>query len=191
LPLTPLDIQNKEFRRSLRGYNEQDVDEFLDEIVRVMESTVREGAGLKEQIARLEERLAQYVDIEDVLKRTLIKAEEAAGGMRAAAQREAELLLREAQEQARQMIETARRECAEEREDLARVRREYRNFLARIKGELRVQLEAVDALVGSVTAAPQAVPEAAEPFDEPPAPDEPTIQMHLPRRQSGLEPQVK
>jgi cell division initiation protein len=146
LPLTPLEIQNKEFRRSLRGYHEQDVDEFLDEIVREHETIVRDSAGLKDQIARLEERLSQYTDIEDVLKRTLIKAEEAAGNLRADAQREADLIIREAKEQARGEIAAARRECAIALEDLARVKQEYRNFLSRVKGELRVQVEAIERL---------------------------------------------
>lgn len=186
MPLTPLDIQNKEFRRSLRGYNEQDVDEFLDDVVREMETMIREGAALKEQIARLEERLGQYVDIEDVLKRTLVKAEEAAGGMRAAAQKEAELLLRETQEQARQMIEAARRECTAEREDLTRIRREYRNFLARVKGELRVQLEAVDALADGLNAAGAKQSEVMahqEPLAPPPGLDQPTTAAAEPRPQ--------
>ena len=168
MQLSPLEIQNKEFRRSLRGYNEQDVDEFLDEIVREMEALVREGANLKDQVARLEARLAQYVDIEDVLKRTLVKAEEAAGGIRASAEKEADLVVREAKDEANRLIEAARRECTAEREDLARVRREYRNFLARIKGELRVQFEAIDALVSTLTAAPNVAVVAAEPLDPPP-----------------------
>ncbi len=146
MPLTPLDIQNKEFRRALRGYNEQDVDEFLDEIVRDFEGLVRESASLREQIGRLEERLSQYTEIEDVLKRTLISAEEAAGEMRTAARKDADLTIREAKEQARKEIEAARHECAAAREDLARIRQEYRNFLARIKGELKGQLEAVESL---------------------------------------------
>lgn len=146
MPLTPLDIQNKEFRRALRGYNEQDVDEFLDEIVRDSEAQVRETASLRDQISRLEERLAQYTEIEDVLKRTLISAEEAAGEMRAAARKDADLTVREAKEQARQEIDSARRECAAAREDLARTRQEYRNFLARVKGELKGQLEAIERL---------------------------------------------
>jgi cell division initiation protein len=171
VPLTPLEIQNREFRRSLRGYNEQDVDEFLDEIVREMEALVREGANLKDQVSRLDARLAQYVDIEDVLKRTLVKAEEAAGDIRTSAQKEADLVVREAKGDANRLIEAARRECTAEREDLARVRREYRNFLARIKGELRVQFEAIEALVNTLSSAPNISAVDAEPLNQPPALD--------------------
>ena len=46
--LTPLDIHNKEFGHSFRGYNEGEVDEFLDEIVKHYENLYRENAELKE-----------------------------------------------------------------------------------------------------------------------------------------------
>jgi cell division initiation protein len=146
LVLTPLDIQNKEFRRSLRGYNEQEVDEFLDEIVRDLEAMVRENANLRDQVSRMESRIEQYAQIEEVLKRTLISAEEAAGDMRASAHKEADLIVREAREQAKREIEAAQREAAAAEEALAKARHAHRAFLARVKAELRAQIESIEAM---------------------------------------------
>jgi cell division initiation protein len=152
--LTPLDIQNKEFRRAIRGYSEQEVDEFLDEIVREFEGLIRDGAGLKDQLARLEQRLAQYTDIEELLKRTLISAEEAAGDLRAAAQKEADLIVREAREQARREIDASQREAAGAEEALARTKHAYRAFLGRAKAELRAHLESLESMEPKEVAPP-------------------------------------
>jgi len=147
--LTPLEIQNKEFKRSLRGYSELEVDEFLDDVVRDFEALIRENAALKDQVARMDDRLEQYTRIEETLKRALISAEEAAGDMRAAAQREAELITREAHEHARRQIEVAEKECAVAHEMMTKARHEYVAFLARVKAELRAQLDTVSQLLSS------------------------------------------
>ena len=148
--LTPLEIQNKEFRRGFRGYHEQDVDEFLDEVVRDFEAMVRETASLKDHIARLEERLTRYAEIEDVLKRTLVSAEAAAGDLRTTAEKQADLIVREAKDQAQQEIAAARDEAGAAQELLVRAKQDYRNFLARVKAELRSQLETVEGLSDAV-----------------------------------------
>ncbi len=52
--ITPLDVQNKEFSKAVRGYKEEEVDEFLDLITVDLEKLITENAGYKEQIARLQ-----------------------------------------------------------------------------------------------------------------------------------------
>ena len=58
--LTPLDIQNKNFKHSIRGYNEEQVDDFLDEIANEMERLNREKEQLKADMARLKKDNEQY-----------------------------------------------------------------------------------------------------------------------------------
>ncbi|MDP2872654.1 MAG: DivIVA domain-containing protein [Bacillota bacterium] len=159
MSLTPLDIQNKEFRRRFRGYHEQEVDEFLDEVVRDFELLVKENASLKDRLARSEERLGQYLNVEESLKRALVTAEQAAADLRAVAQKEAEIIVREAKEQAARMIASAERELDESHRLLGGVRQDQRVFLARVKGELRAQLEALDA-AGAVLETPERDEEA-------------------------------
>ena len=47
MPITPMDIHNKEFSRSFRGYNEDEVDQFLDEIVEEFERLYKENLESK------------------------------------------------------------------------------------------------------------------------------------------------
>ena len=46
--LTPLDIQNQEFRKAFRGYNEAEVDEFLEQVLHDYEELYRTNIDLRE-----------------------------------------------------------------------------------------------------------------------------------------------
>ena len=95
--LTPLDIHNKEFKRGFRGYNEEEVDEFLDRVIKDYEQLYRENIDLKENIERLNTKVDHFKHLENTLHNTLVVAQETAEGVRAAAKKEAELIVKEAQ----------------------------------------------------------------------------------------------
>ena len=48
MPLTPLDIHNKEFGKSFRGYDEDEVNEFLDQVIKDYEIVIREKKELEQ-----------------------------------------------------------------------------------------------------------------------------------------------
>ena len=73
--LTPLDIHNKEFKRSFRGYNEDEIDDFLDQVVNDYEKLFRENDNLKEELSRMKKDNAQYQKLENNLKETLLIAQ--------------------------------------------------------------------------------------------------------------------
>jgi DivIVA domain-containing protein len=76
--ITPLEIQNKEFRRGIRGYKEDEVDEFLDKIILDYEKLYKENLELKDNLEGMHHQLEQYREIEETLKKTLIMAQNAA-----------------------------------------------------------------------------------------------------------------
>ena len=66
--LTPMDIHNKDFKRSFRGYNEDEIDDFLDKVVNDYEKLFRENDRLKEELARAKKDNEQYQQLEQNLK---------------------------------------------------------------------------------------------------------------------------
>ncbi|HBG77212.1 MAG TPA: septum formation initiator, partial [Clostridiales bacterium] len=56
MSLTPMDIHNKEFARKFRGYQEDEVDEFLDAIVDEFEKLHKENIDLKDKVHALEDQ---------------------------------------------------------------------------------------------------------------------------------------
>lgn len=76
--ITPLEIQNKRFSKKMRGYDENEVDEFLDRLTEDYEALYRENAILKDKVQILEDKMKHYTDMEASLQNALVIAQAAA-----------------------------------------------------------------------------------------------------------------
>ncbi len=140
MPLTPLDIYNKEFKRSVRGYSEDEVNEFLDEVVRDYESLIRENDELKQSTAGMSDRLEEYRKLEVTLQNTLVVAQSTAEEVKAASRKEADLIIREAESKAQDMIHRAEIRVREIMQEFERLQRETEQFRARVRSLLESQI---------------------------------------------------
>jgi cell division initiation protein len=141
MPLTPLDIHNKEFSRSFRGYDEDQVNEFLDQVIKDYEALIRENKDAQNQMLMLQERLDHFTNIEESLSKTIIVAQEAADEVKTNAKKEAQLILKEAEKNADRIINeslTRSRKIALEIEELKKQASIYRT---RFRTLLEAQLE--------------------------------------------------
>jgi len=139
--LTPLDIHNKEFSRSFRGYDEDEVNEFLDQVIKDYENLIREKKDLQEKVETLNERLQQYADIEETLKKSIVVAEQTAEEVKRNANKEAQLIIKEAEKNADRIINEAlskSRKVAVEIEELKKQAAVYRT---RFRMLIEAQLE--------------------------------------------------
>ncbi len=141
MPLTPLDIHNKEFARRLRGYDEDQVNEFLDQIIKDYEAMIRENKELQSQVAASQDKLGHFSNIEETLSKTIIVAQEAADELRGNAKKEAQLIVKEAEKNADRIINDAlskSRKVALEVEELKKQATIYR---ARFRALIETQME--------------------------------------------------
>jgi len=143
--LTPLDIHNKEFRRVLRGYDEAEVDQFLDEVVHDYEGMYRELSTLKDKVLTYEERIAQFQEMEENLKKTLLVAQETSETLKLNAHREGDLILREAEAKAAKTVEEALVKAQQIAQAHDEVRRETALFRNRLKSMLQAQIDLLDS----------------------------------------------
>ena len=104
MKVTPLDIRRKEFKRSVRGYSDEEVDLFLDEVADEFERLFQENVELQDRIRRLEEQLAGHAQLRDALEKTLVSAQFQADETKANARKESELILRDAELKARGIV---------------------------------------------------------------------------------------
>jgi len=144
VPLSPLDVHNKEFRRGFRGYVEEEVDEFLDQVVRDLESLLKENEALREQLEAVRSRVEEYRRLEDTLHNTLVVAQSTAEEVKESARKEAEIIISQAREEARRVKEEVQTRLREMTEEGERVRRELAKFLAQSKSALRTQVELIE-----------------------------------------------
>lgn len=107
MKLTPLDIHHKEFHRAIRGYHEEEVDRFLDDIAEEFERLFKENIDLKEQIEKMKGDLDNYGTMEKALQNALLTAQKSAEDVTGHAQKEAELVIRDAELKGKEIIQEA------------------------------------------------------------------------------------
>ena len=141
MALTPLDIHNKEFRKGFRGYIEDEVDEFLDEVVKEFESMLKENVRLKDEIERMTGQVENYRQLEQTLHNTLIVAQTTAEEVKAAAKKEADLIIREAEINAGKIVEEAYEKVRQIVSENEEMRRQGQIMKTRLRTLLQAQLE--------------------------------------------------
>ncbi|SHJ57382.1 DivIVA domain-containing protein [Tepidibacter formicigenes] len=142
--ITPLDIENKEFKRSLRGYKEEEVDEFLDEVKEDFEKLYKENIELKDKLNMLSEQVNKYKNIEDTLKNTLIIAQNTAEEVNSNASKKAQLIIDEAELKARKIIEEANNQVIEIRKEYEETRKSFKLFRGKFKALLENEIKTID-----------------------------------------------
>lgn len=149
--LTPIDIHNKEFKRSFRGYNEDEIDDFLDQVVNDYETLYRENRQLKDRLALSEKELEQYHQLEKNLQDTLVVAQRTAEQVTSAANQEseqiksnaefaAENIVNKAQIDARKSIEDAMKKVQEIAGEYERLVKDKRKFIIKIRSLMEGEL---------------------------------------------------
>ncbi|MET0785239.1 MAG: DivIVA domain-containing protein [Paenisporosarcina sp.] len=144
MPLSPLDIHNKEFGKGFRGYNEDEVNEFLDQIIKDFELLLKEKKELEEKLKSSSERVGHFTTIESTLQKSIVIAQEAAEEVRRNSQKEAKLIVKEAEKNADRIVNealTKARRIALEIEELKKQSKVFRN---RFKMLVEAQLDLIN-----------------------------------------------
>ncbi|MDP2956867.1 MAG: DivIVA domain-containing protein [Longimicrobiales bacterium] len=112
IDLTPLDVRKKrgDFKKSMRGYDTQEVDVFLEMAAERLEELVRENIQLRERAEALQQQVTAWSGREKAVQEALVTAQELRTEMKSQAQRHAELVLSEAQAEARRQLAEAEAE---------------------------------------------------------------------------------
>lgn len=112
IDLTPLDVRKKrgDFRKGMRGYDTQEVDNFLEMVAERLEELVRENLQLKDRRQSLEHQVKSQTDREEAVRDALVTAQSLRADIRDQAQREADKVVEDARTEARRMVAEAEAE---------------------------------------------------------------------------------
>ncbi|RXZ77098.1 DivIVA domain-containing protein [Paenibacillaceae bacterium] len=141
MPLTPLDIHNKEFGRRLRGYDEDEVNEFLDQVIKDYEALIRENKEMQTQLLSVEEKLNHFSNIEDTLSKTIIVAQEAADELKNNAKKEAQLIIKEAEKNADRIINESLAKSRKVALEVEELRKQASIYRSRFRMLVEAQLD--------------------------------------------------
>lgn len=131
--LTPVDIRNRQFKKGFRGYNEDDVDLFMDKIVADFEKMYKENNELKDKVNMFNDKLESYSEMEKTLQSTLIIAQRTSEDIVSNARKEADLILRESEEKRKEIIAQANVDILDLNRDIEELKKQLKIFKTRYK----------------------------------------------------------
>ena len=146
MKLTPVDITNKEFRKMLRGYDPEEVDEFLDQVVEDYEELFKENSLLKEKINTMNDKIDHYSKIESTIQNTLLLAQNAAEQAKASSQKEADIVLKRANDSAKKILDKAHTDVVSITQEYDKLKQEFIKFRAKFRNFITVQMETFEDL---------------------------------------------
>lgn len=160
--LTPMDIHNKDFKRSFRGYNEEEIDDFLDQVVNDYEKLWRDNERFKAELERAQKDNEQYQQLEKNLKDTLLVAQKTAEEVMSNARKNAEEMRENTAKECQNMRMEAEMNAKKQQEDAAakvrgivaeydRLVREKNQFLRKVKVTMESELAII---VGALSELP-------------------------------------
>ncbi|WP_186429984.1 DivIVA domain-containing protein [Clostridium sp. BSD9I1] len=143
---TSMDITSREFKKSFRGYDMDEVEEFLEKIAEDYETLYKENSYLKEKINALQENIEHYAKMEDTIQSTLLLAQNASDQAKRTAQKEAELVVLNANETAQRILDKAHNEVMKINDDFERTKQEFIIFKTKFKTFMQSQLEVFETM---------------------------------------------
>jgi cell division initiation protein len=160
MALTPVEVRHIQLKRGLFGYRKAAVHRMMDDIADSFEAVWRERSQLVERVEELEAEVTRHVELEGLLRSTLVSAERASQDLKEAARREADVIVTEANAEARKVL----RDAITEKEQLM-------GDVRRVQALLRSALAVVDETPAGEASADDSASETtvvAAPADDPP-----------------------
>ncbi|MBR4173381.1 MAG: DivIVA domain-containing protein [Clostridia bacterium] len=144
--LTPIDIQRQDFEVKLRGYNADEVDDFLDLVGKDYEKLYKDNAELREEIKHLNASLEQYKKMEETLKQSIVLAQTAAEDIKKNAAEKASVIMNEAQTKSEGMHRQLDLDIQNKKNELSGMIAEVSGYKTRIKGICSAILEMLEKM---------------------------------------------
>ena len=141
--LTPADIENKEFKKEMRGYNMTEVNIFLKEVAMSYEKIYQENLSAMDRIGMLSDAVKQYKSMEDTLKNALSVAKGAGDEIKNSAHGQAQMIIKDAENKAGKIINEAAKEVADINYKYEEMKRSVEVFKAKVVSLLNSQLEII------------------------------------------------
>ena len=142
--ITPADIENKEFSRAKKGYNEEEVDDFLDLIILDMEKLIRENKQLKNELSKVHVQVDKHMSTETAVYETLEAAKSLMNDIAASAERRAEILLKNAELEASLITREAKESISRYTDEGNRLKDRVETLRERYKKMLESELERLE-----------------------------------------------
>lgn len=139
--ITPQDIQTKEFSHGVRGYKEDEVDIFLDELTTDYDALINENIQLKAKVEELTAKVKEYRDQEGAVIKTLETAKSLMADISASAEKRADILIKNAEIDAASIVRDAQDRLKGLKNEEAQITERIKSYKSRFKSMLEAELK--------------------------------------------------
>ena len=144
MKITPMEIQQQDFKKRLFGFDESQVEVFLERVADAVEDLVRERTELIEANEALEAELGAYKEREDAFRESVVHSRQVMDGIKENAEKEAELIVSEAHLQAEGILDRAHAKLVKVNEDISDLKRLRAKIDVQIRGVLAAHKKVLD-----------------------------------------------
>ncbi len=144
--LKPVDIQNKEFEKKLKGYDCDAVDDFLDLVIQDYDTLCKENMALKDKVRLLTETVDHYKDIEETMQQSLEVAKQSAHDIKNNATMEAEAIVNRAKLDATRLARQIDDEHIKKHQEMLKMKQEVDTYRLRIKTVCENLIKTIDEI---------------------------------------------
>ncbi len=149
MKLTPLDLQQKTFRKGrFGGLDERDVRQFLDQVAAELEDMARKNNRQDEELRRREARINEFKDREQLLQQTLTTAQRLADEMKVNVRKEADIVIGDAELQAEKIIANAQAKRMQLITEIDELKRARASFIQQLASLVDTHLQLLNGIRG-------------------------------------------
>ena len=143
MSITPNDIHNKDFSTKFKGFDPEEVNDFLEEVKKELETLIRDNKDLEKRVKFNEEKVEYFNSIQETLNKSILVAQEAADRLRENARKDAEIIVFEAEKAAQAMLREAAEKATEINRETDLIKKETRIFRQRLQILTQTQLDLI------------------------------------------------
>jgi cell division initiation protein len=151
MKITPLDIRQKRFESSFRGFQRREVEAFLELMAGEFEEVVKENIHLKEEHKRAQIRLDQHQEREHTLQETMVTAQRISDDLKEAAKKEAEIVLADAENQAEKIVQNAHLKLVQVVDDINELKRQRVQFESQVRSIILAHQKLLETFTQATT----------------------------------------
>ncbi len=148
--INPLDIEKKEFKSSMRGYDKTEVNQFMTEIARTLKENIVNLEELSKKYNELKEEVAKYKQLEETMSDTLLVAKQTANELIESAKKKEEIMLKEAEIKVDEKLRKAEIQTMEIERNIDKLKLKYESEKIRLTNFLKAQLALIEEEVPTI-----------------------------------------
>ncbi|MFP4083728.1 MAG: DivIVA domain-containing protein [Desulfonatronovibrio sp.] len=145
MEISKIDILNKKFSSSLIGYKKQDVENFLQELADYVGTLAEEKMELERSVRSLEEKLEEHLSRQEILQSTLVTTQKMTDDIKANAQKQAKLTIKESQAKSEDILRHAHKRLAHIHEDISELKKQRAHFEIKLRSMIESHLKLLDS----------------------------------------------